>query len=241
VINGEIYGITAAPLASGDLRGRIYVLQSLEDVLSEEAEDKIRESGAMVAEIAHEIRNPLGSIELFASLLRKTMKEEKDAKRINQIILSVKTINERISELLRLSKTRALRKRTFPLNRLMRDIFSVPGQNESFLVVRFAEEEMPVCGDEKILRQMFLNLLIQILQIMPPEARLTVEMGRRCREDEAYAEVMFLCEGERSIFQDFDLTLGLNLAILHNITHMHKGIMNIGRNAISILLPIMEP
>lgn len=241
VIQGEVHGITVAPFEGAGYRGQIYILQSLEDVLREEAENKIRESGEMVAEIAHEIRNPLGSIELLASLLRKTMKDEKDIKRINQIILSVETINERISELLRLSKERALRKRSFSLRHLIQDILRVPGQTDSFLLIRLTEEELPVCGDEKMLRQMFLNLLIQVLQTMPPETRLHVEMAGHLREGRAYAEVAFRCEGERSIFQNFDLALGLNLAIIHNINHMHNGIVNIGRHAIAILLPMTEP
>ncbi len=240
MIGGKTFSVTFSPFDRDDRHGTIYVLQSLEDFLQEESESKVRESSEMVAEIAHEIRNPLGSIELFASLLRKTAKGERDLNRINQIILSVKTINERISELLRMSKKRALRRQSFFLSHMILDIFRMPGQMDSFLTIHFPGKEMAVMGDEKMLRQMFLNLLIQVLQIMPPEARLTVNMARPVKGGKPYAEVTFLCEGEGSIFSQFDLALGLNLAIIHNITHMHNGIVNIGSNAISILLPEKE-
>ena len=240
VIRGELYGIAVAPFTGADFQGKIYILQSLDHVLREEAEIKTRAVGEIVAEIAHEIRNPLGSIELLASLLRKTMKDEKNLKRINQIILSVKAINERISELLRLNKEQAVRQRSFSLCRLIREILNVPGQTESFLLIHLSEEELPVCGDEKMLRQMFLNLLIQILQTMPPETRLRVETTAICREGRMYAETMFRCEGARSIFHHFDLAMGLNLAIIHNISQMHDGIVNIGQQDIAMLLPLTE-
>jgi signal transduction histidine kinase len=237
-IGGEVFHVSAAPFKRGAYMGTIYILTSLEHVLEEESAHKVRESSEMVAEIAHEIRNPLGSIELFASLLKKTARGEKDIHRINQIILSVKTINERISELLRMSKKQTVRKQVFSLNRLMADIFRMPGQTDAFLNLQFADQEMSVLGDEKMLRRMFLNLLIQSLQILPPTARLSVETGLSLRDGNPYAEVAFRYEGEGSLFMNFDLALGLNLAIIHHITHIHQGIVNIGSNAISILLPV---
>jgi signal transduction histidine kinase len=240
MISGEFYNVTASPYREGDFRGTIYIIHSLEAVLQEESETKIREASEMVAEIAHEIRNPLGSIELFASLLKKTMAGDKDLKRIGQIILSVKAINERISELLQMSKKRALRKRIFSLSRLIHELVGMPGQAESFLTFHTNSRDMAVEGDEKMLRQMFLNLLIQVLQVMPPEARLTVEASRQTQKGKPYGGVSFTCEGEGTLFTHFDLAMGLNLAIIHNITHMHNGIVDIGRNAISILLPVNE-
>jgi len=239
-IGGDCFNVTASPFQQGGFRGTIYILQSLEAVLQEESESKIREASEMVAEIAHEIRNPLGSIELFASLLKKTANGERDLNRIHQIILSVKTINERISDLLRMSKERALRKRVFSLNRLIRELVGMPGQAESFLTFHSSGREMPVEGDEKMLRQMFLNLLIQVLQVMPPEAKLTVETAGQTQQGKPYGGVAFTCEGEGSLFTRFDLAMGLNLAIIHNITHMHDGIVNIGCNAISILIPVKK-
>jgi nitrogen fixation/metabolism regulation signal transduction histidine kinase len=241
MIGGETFNVTFSPFRQGEVRGAIYVFQSLENILQEESEIKVREASEMVAEIAHEIRNPLGSIELFASLLRKAVKGERELNRASQIILSVKAINERISELLRHSKKRALRKQTLFLNRLIRDILIMPGQTESFLAFQMTGSEMPIEGDENMLRQMFLNVLIQLLQITPPEVRLSVGLTRSIRDDRPYAEVTFMCEGEASMFKNYDLVLGLNLAIIHNIILMHNGIVNIGSNAISILLPMVTP
>ena len=57
--------------------------------------------GEMVGKIAHDIRNPLGSIELFSSLLTRATDDEQERKYLSaHIKISVRTIDQLISNLL---------------------------------------------------------------------------------------------------------------------------------------------
>ena len=76
---------------------------TLVEKLKEEAERKNRLAimGKMAASIAHEIRNPLTSIDLFSSMLAKEFKNNaENLETISYIQQSVKTANYVISNLL---------------------------------------------------------------------------------------------------------------------------------------------
>jgi signal transduction histidine kinase len=78
-----------------ELRGRV---RSLTAELEREREERIRlerltAMGEMSLELAHEIRNPLGSIELYASMLEGEYAE--------QIVRSVRLLNHSLTNALR--------------------------------------------------------------------------------------------------------------------------------------------
>src|SRR6478736_4906035 len=77
-----------------ELQGRV---QSLTAELEREREERIRlerlaAMGEMAMELAHEIRNPLGSIELYASMT--------DGEYAQQIVRSVRLLNHTVSNIL---------------------------------------------------------------------------------------------------------------------------------------------
>ena len=71
--------ISASPVhdPAGARLGTVLIVQDITDLkqLEEEAQrnDRLRAMGEMAAGIAHEIRNPLASIELFASVMKKDL------------------------------------------------------------------------------------------------------------------------------------------------------------------------
>ena len=87
---------------------------TLVEKLKEEAERKNRLAimGKMAASIAHEIRNPLTSIDLFSSMLAKEFKNNaENLETISYIQQSVKTANYVISNLLQYTKPLQLNKK----------------------------------------------------------------------------------------------------------------------------------
>src|SRR5215470_12627037 len=81
-----------------ELQGRV---QALTAELEREREERIRLErlagmGEMAMELAHEIRNPLGSIELYASMLEGDYAE--------QIVESVRLLNHSVTNILQFGK-----------------------------------------------------------------------------------------------------------------------------------------
>lgn len=140
--------------------------------------------GEMAANIAHEIRNPLGSIELFASLVKKGLDDE-DEKMVlmNHISSGITGMNHIISNVLEYTKPRPVSLKRLDLHRLVRDIgeFSsyMAGQNGVRVVLRLSKEEFRVRGDEDLLRQVFHNLMLNAVQAMTEGGTITISTQGR--------------------------------------------------------------
>ena len=97
--------MVSMPAGQGCSAGKVVTLQDITQVkkLKEQAtrSGRLAAMGEMAVKIAHDIRNPLGSIELFASLLKKDVEGDEDKKMIVEHISSgVRSINHIISNLL---------------------------------------------------------------------------------------------------------------------------------------------
>src|SRR6059036_1047546 len=82
----------------GELQGRV---RSLTVEVEREREERVRlerlaAMGEMAMELAHEIRNPLGSIELYASMLNGEYAE--------QIVRSVRLLNHSVTNVLQFGR-----------------------------------------------------------------------------------------------------------------------------------------
>src|ERR1700756_2130662 len=99
-----------------ELQGRV---QSLTAELEREREERIRlerfaAMGEMAMELAHEIRNPLGSIELYASMLQGDYAE--------QIVRSVRLLNHSVTNVLQFGKPIVPAPKRMSINRLLEGI-----------------------------------------------------------------------------------------------------------------------
>jgi PAS domain S-box-containing protein len=127
--------------------------------------------GEMAATIAHEIRNPLGSIELFASLVKKGLADEEKLALMNHISSGIANMNHIISNVLEYTKPRPVNLRTVDLHQLLHELgeFSryLCEQNGVELVYDLGQGAARVRGDEDLLKQVFHNLVLNAVQAMP--------------------------------------------------------------------------
>ena len=103
------FRLSVSALSYEDSEGFVYVMDDITRLKKFEQEkqrnERLRIMGEMAANIAHEVRNPLGSIELYASLLARDLESEPDKKRLTtSIIKGVRTINAVISNTLLFAK-----------------------------------------------------------------------------------------------------------------------------------------
>ena len=82
--------------------------------------------GQMVGSIAHEIRNPLGSVELFASMLRKDLRDQPPiAGYAEHISMAVKSMDRLLSNLLVYTRPDCSKLRWHETERLLREVLTL--------------------------------------------------------------------------------------------------------------------
>ncbi|HEN20503.1 MAG TPA: PAS domain S-box protein [Desulfobacteraceae bacterium] len=234
--------------------GKIGIVLMLQDItkikrLEEQASrnDRLAAMGEMAVKIAHEIRNPLGSIELFASMLKKDLEEFGDLNALAGYISSgVKSINNIISNLLLFIRPQQQASfRIIDIREIIDDslFFSshlTKSVNGIEVVRNFYPDPLMVRGDSELLKQVLLNLILNAFQAMTDGGTLTIsttKMNGRPRGHN-FAELRFADTGAGisrgdllRVFDPFFTTkntgTGLGLAIVHNLTKIHGGTVDI--------------
>jgi len=209
--------------------------------------DRLAAMGEMAAEIAHEIRNPLGSIELFATTLRRDLEGFGEMQKLAEHISSgVRSMNNIISNLLLFIKPQ--QKPEFgiiDIVSLLKEslLFSrdlVESKNSIEVITRYSSEPFWVNGDPELIKQVFLNLILNAVQAMPDGGKLTISAKKLYDHQTAsnFAAIRICDTGNgvsgidiSKIFDPFFTTkkkgTGLGLTIVHNILKIHGGNIDI--------------
>lgn len=265
--------ITASPAHDNQGRriGTVLVLQDVTQLkrLEEEANrnDRLRAMGEMAAGIAHEIRNPMGGIELFASLLEKDLSGDPEkGKLAGHIVSGIRNLDRIISSLLLFAKSPEPSKSRCDLAPLLDSILASPeiqsGASEKIQIVKhYPPDATPGMGDSALLQQVFVNFIRNALQAMPDGGTLTLSIEASGAEEtdslnRRYVAVTVRDTGtgiasadRENIFNPFfttrDKGTGLGLAIAHNIVKAHQGTIDVesepGRGtAFIVRLPLWE-
>ena len=151
---------------------------TLVEKLKEESEIKNRLTimGKMAASIAHEIRNPLTSIDLFSSMLAKEFQNNaennaENLETISYIQQSVKTANYVISNLLQYTKPLQLNKKKINMQKLLQKFYKMnqPLAKQQKYDLSMVEQPLRnpfVEGDQELLIQVFNNIFSNALQAL---------------------------------------------------------------------------
>ena len=227
--------------------------------------EKFAAMGEMAADIAHEVRNPLGSIALSASLLLKGLSDEKSRDQAARIIHSVRNVDNKIANLLLFTRRPEPAFKDLRIHDILQDILKFSAEildKEGIrLSVRLAGENPLVLADGELLKQVFLNIILNAVQAMRGGGELTI--GARLHNDpvlrpgmERMIELRFADTGpgineedRKRIFDPFFSTReggsGLGLAIVHTIIDLHRGTVDVergerGGSVFTVLLPLLE-
>lgn len=252
---------------AGEATGTILLLHDISAVrrLEERLQrrDRLASMGEMVGRIAHEIRNPLGSVELFASMLRKDLRDDPERRcYAEHISKAVEAMDRLLSNLLVCTKPNGPNAGWHQTDRLVQEALALAthATARGNLAVRVELEGAPpaLWCDGGQLKQVLVNLMLNAAQAMPGGGALTVKAGRE-REAGSGPPVMRLSvsdqgEGIRPdhrsrLFDPFFTTkeegTGLGLAIVHAIVEGHRGRVEVesevGRGStFTVLLPQPE-
>lgn len=220
--------------------------------------DRLSAIGRLSAGLAHEIRNPLASIEGAAEILGQAstaapMREEflgiirKECRRLNRLL----------GELLDFARPRPPERHAVAIERVLDDVINLVAHSAEKNGVRLrkqvAPELPPLVADPEQLTQVILNLAINAVHAMPEggEILLTAKRDEGGVVVQVRDEGCGIPEGDlEKIFDPFFTTksdgTGLGLAVAHQIVSQHGGSIRVERNpdrgmTFSVWLPGGKP
>ena len=148
-------------------RGLQSRVRELSAELEVEKEQRIRlerlaAMGEMAMELAHEIRNPLGSIELYASML--------DGDYADQIVRGVRLLNHSVTNILQFGQPIYPRVEELSVSELVEGVrsFVAPLAREKAVHIEVLTESGSTgLGDRELLHRALLNLVLNALREVP--------------------------------------------------------------------------
>lgn len=217
--------------------------------------DRLSAVGQLAASLAHEIRNPLGSIEGAANIIRSPATSEQIREgSLNIIQKECQRLNRLLTNLLDFARPRQPEFRSVDVPRLIDSIFALVGPNAQVQhvslkkTVAHAPDQLE--SDPEQLKQVLLNLVINAIQAMPAGGEIEARVDQR--DGEAIISIKDQGSGiaednlER-IFDPFFTTkengTGLGLSVAHQVITQHGGHIEAERNpergmTFSISLPL---
>lgn len=197
--------------------------------------------GEMVGRIAHEIRNPLGSVELFASMLRRDLQEmPRSLGYAEQISQAVHGLDRLLSNLLLYTRPERSARAWHRIEPLVVDALSLAAHAIAKSAVEIRLDLDPLIPslwcNEGQLKQVLLNLILNAIQAMPAGGLLTLTLSGMSDQPLGVPSICVTVTDSGKgidpshrlrIFDPFFTTkdegTGLGLAIVHAIIDAHYG------------------
>jgi signal transduction histidine kinase len=245
----KTFDVYSSPLAINGDRGQIVTLVDATEVA--ESERTLRRSESLAAvgqattQVAHEIRNPLGSIRLGVSMLRDSVSDKDALNTIELVERGIKHLNKLVVDVTQFSRQKALERTRVDLHDSLErsiDLVSERIREKNATVVRkFSDESIVGQWDADQLRQVFVNVIANAVDASRENATvkistqtLIVDTDGDAAAQKTYARVVIEDRGKGMdkatsdrIFEPFFSTkkrgTGLGLAIVKQIVEHHGG------------------
>lgn len=207
----------------------------------------------MLAGIAHEVRNPLGGIELFGGLLKEDL-EESDPRRkhVDKILKQIAVLSGVVNDFLDFARRRPVDIVPHDLAELLAEVVALAEKEaaaKSVALELSCERPLAARIDKDGLHRAMLNLVKNAIQAVPEGGKVAV----RARRLEEGLEIAVAdngpgipLEARENVFRPFFTTkqkgTGLGLALVKKAVDSHKGRIEIedtegGGATFRILLP----
>jgi signal transduction histidine kinase len=199
--------------------------------------------GEMAAGLAHEIRNPLGGIQLYANLLRKDLSEMPDqVDIIDKIIKGVRSLDDLVTDVLALTHTVQPKFNEG-------DLVQVVETAMEFLQPMLAEKEsqiafnspvsLPAICDTNMLQRAMMNLIRNAVEAAGQGGQVIVDLNKskkgielRISDSGPGIEPEVADRIFNPFFTTKDTGTGLGLSIVHRIIEAHNGTIKITKASI---------
>ncbi|HEY6242901.1 MAG TPA: ATP-binding protein [Pyrinomonadaceae bacterium] len=242
------FDVYSSPLAIDGHKGQILTLVDATEVAESERVVRRGESlaavGQATTQVAHEIRNPLGSIRLGVSMLRDSVSDPDALNTIELVERGIKHLNKLVVDVTQFSRQKSLDRSRVDLNDSLDrsiDLVSDRIREKNATVEKdFSEDALVGNWDADQLRQVFVNVIANAVDASQENAavriateRLSLD-GHEGHAPKSYARITIADRGKGMdeatrdrIFEPFFSTkkrgTGLGLAIVKQIVEQHGG------------------
>jgi signal transduction histidine kinase len=245
----KAFDVYSSPLALDGERGQIVTLVDATEAAA--AERTLRRSESLAAvgqattQVAHEIRNPLGSIRLGVSMLRDSVSDPEALNTIELVERGIKHLNKLVVDVTQFSRQKELERSNVDLHEsLERSIDLVTeriAEKNTTVEKEFAPRRIVGQWDPYQLRQVFVNVIANAVDASQEnsEVRISTELlapetNGDGQPPRSYARITIADHGKGMdnvtrdrIFEPFFSTkkrgTGLGLAIVKQIVEQHGG------------------
>ena len=205
--------------------------------------------GQATAQVAHEIRNPLGSIRLGVSMLRDSVNDVEGLKTIDLVERGIKHLSKLVVDVAQFSRRKALEQSKVDLHHLLKHSLELAAdkikEKETPIEERFADQELVGHWDPDQLTQVVVNVIANAVDASGKRSPVTIatEVISRAEPDKDQpagnlARITIADQGggmDRAtldrIFEPFFSTkkrgTGLGLAIVKQIVEQHEGTITV--------------
>ncbi|MCB2181296.1 MAG: PAS domain-containing protein [Desulfobulbaceae bacterium] len=236
--------------------GTVIVIRDMAEIrkmeLQLELSRRLAALGKMAAGIAHEIRNPLGTLRGFAQFFGSQAKDDAAKEYSDLMISEVDRLNETVSALLQFSRPRepelqkvGIQDLLVKASKLLESDFAAHGLD----FVLHCDDNVVLQADPDLLLQVLLNLIKNSIAATPEDGKISVTASQSNKtlylQIEDSGKGMTPEEQER-MFDPFYTTkktgTGLGLALSHQIVEQHHGNIEVKSSpghgtTITIVLP----
>jgi two-component system sensor histidine kinase HydH len=193
--------------------------------------------GQLAAGLAHELRNPLGSVAGAAGILQRNANLEPKHQECLEIIQKEsQRLNRLLTEFLDFARPRPPKYQSIDVDSLLGSVIQLAAHGvgqDSIVLRKDVAPQLPlVDGDSELLKQMLLNLIINAVHAMPNGGEVVVSAS--LHEGQVLIRVRdhgcgVAPECRDKIFDPFFTTkeggTGLGLPVAHQIVEQHGGIL----------------
>lgn len=126
----------------------------------------------LAVSLSQELRNPLGGLELYASMLERDLGDDPDYRRITgRMLAAIKTMNHLLDNVLTFAvqprpEMKPLAVKPW-LDKVLADLAPLGEATGVRFAARYGHRQKEICGDAAMLEQMMLNLGLNALESMP--------------------------------------------------------------------------
>ncbi|MBI5252134.1 MAG: response regulator [Desulfomonile tiedjei] len=238
-----VYISAAILYEEGQEAGSMGIFTDLREKLKLEKQllrsEKLSSLGKLSAGIAHEINQPLTGVLTFAHLLLKKFKnDEKTRKDLEIIVRETTRIRGIVQGILDFARETPMQKKPLRIQQVVDQTLEIIVHQQRFFgieLVKLYDPSVPdVVIDSNLMKQVFMNIVLNALDAMGSSGTLTIKIGA----SNGWVEVDFSDTGkgmpeemQDKIFDPFFTTkdstegmgMGLGLAISYGIVKNHHG------------------